>query len=169
MNTYAKNRTSSGLKILYAVLMGLCTLAIGTLMGFVGNAREGYKGLNRPTFTPPDAIFPVVWSVLYFLMGIAFYLLVASTPISKEARSARVASIILFATQFVVNIVWPIIFFRADMYLFAFIWLAVLDALVASLITVSFKVNKWCAIIHIVYLAWLLFATYLNLMILIYN
>ena len=169
MNTYVKNRTSAGLKILYAVLMGLCTLAIGTLMGFVGNAKEGYKGLNRPTFTPPDAIFPIVWSVLYFLMGVAFYLLVASTPISKEARSARVASIILFVAQFVVNIVWPIIFFRADMYLFAFIWLAVLDALVASLITVSFKVSKWCAIIHIVYLAWLLFATYLNLMILIYN
>ena len=169
MDSYAKNRVSTGLKILYACLMGLCTLAIGTLMGFIGGANEGYHALNRPPLTPPDAVFPIVWSVLYFLMGIAFYLLVASTPVNKEAQSARTAGIILFAIQFVVNIVWPIIFFRADMYLFAFIWLAVLDALVVSIISVSFKVSKWCAIIHIAYLAWLLFATYLNLMILIYN
>lgn len=169
MNTYAKSRTSTGLKVLLATLMGLASLAIGTLMGFVGNAKEGYSGLNRPTFTPPDVLFSVVWSVLYFIMGIAFYLLLASTPISREGRASRVASIVLFIAQFVVNVVWPIIFFRADMYLFSFIWLALLVALVVALIVVSFNVNKASAIMLIPYLVWLLFATYLTLMILVYN
>ncbi len=169
MSSYVKERTSTGLKILYAILMGAASLAIGTLMGFIGNAREGYSGLNRPTFTPPDILFSVVWSILYFIMGIAFYLLLASTPASREEKAARTASIVLFLVQYVVNVVWPIIFFKANMYTFAFIWLGLLDALVGALVTVSFKVSKTAAIMLIPYLLWLFFATYLTLMILVYN
>lgn len=165
----AKQRTSVAMKIFMFILSGLLTLSIGSLMGLVGGAKEGYSGLNRPIFTPPDIVFPIAWSILYFIMGGAFYLVIDSATVSREQKTLRTVSIALFIIQFVVNIVWPIIFFRADMYLFAFVWLCILVALVVALTIITFKVNKASAIMLIPYVAWLIFASYLNLMVLVFN
>lgn len=169
MTTLVKQRTSTAAKALYLILMGLAVVGIGTIMGFIGGANKGYSGLNRPTFTPPDIVFSIAWSILYFGMGAAFYLILQEKPLTREARIGRNSAITLFIVQLVLNLVWPIVFFRAEMYLVAFVWLAVLTALVTALMLVTFKVNKAAAIIFIPYLAWLIFATYLNLMILVYN
>lgn len=169
MTTYAKERTSTALKALYLILMGLAVVGLGTLFGFIGDANKGYTGLTRPTFTPPDIVFSIVWPVLYFMMGASFYLTLQQEVFSKEMRATRTVSIIIFLVQLVVNLTWPIVFFRAEMYLFAFIWLAVLVAMVTALMIVNFRVNVTSAILIIPYLLWLVFATYLNLMILVFN
>ena len=75
----------------------------------------------------------------------------------------------IFFVQLAFNFTWTPIFFKARLYFFAFVWLAVLDAMVTALIILNFKINKWSAILLIPYLAWILFATYLNVMIAVYN
>ena len=103
------------------------------------------------------------------MMGASFYLTLITTPSNKEEKTIRIVSIVIFFVQLAFNFTWTPIFFKARLYFFAFVWLAVLDAMVTALIILNFKINKWSAILLIPYLAWILFATYLNVMIAVYN
>lgn len=169
MEEAVNQKTGAGLRALYFILMGLASLGIGSLMGFIGGANEGYAGLVRPPFTPPDVTFSVVWSVLYFIMGGAFYLTLAYSPGTHEERNIKNAAVLVSVVSFLVNITWTPIFFKADLYFFAFIWLAILDAMITALVILEFKVSKAAAILNIPYLGWILFATALNVFIAIYN
>lgn len=169
MEEAVKQKTSAGLHALYFILTGLASLGIGSLMGFIGGANEGYAGLVRPPFTPPDVTFSIVWSVLYFIIGGAFYLTLAYVPKTHEERNVKNAAVLVGAVSFLVNITWTPIFFKADLYFFAFIWLAILDAMITALVILEFKVSKAAAIMNIPYLGWILFATALNVFIAIYN
>ena len=169
MEEAVKQKTSAGARTLYFILMGFAALGIGSLMGFIGGANEGYAGLVRPPFTPPDVTFSIVWSVLYFIMGGAFYLTLAYAPKTHEERNVKNAAVLVSVVSFLVNITWTPIFFKADLYFFAFIWLAILDAMITALVILEFKVSKAAAIMNIPYLGWLLFATALNIFIAIYN
>ncbi len=164
-----KQQNSAMMNFLYGVLAGGIVLGLGYLFGFLGGSHEGYSGLVRPPFMPPDITFSIVWPILYFMMGISFYLTLAATPVIRENKAIRITSIVLFCIQLAVNLSYPFIFFMADMYFFAFIWLAILDALVTALIILNFRINVWSAILLIPYLAWDVFATVLNIMIAVYN
>lgn len=131
------------------------SLLIGGIGGLLGGT-SGFETLNRPPLTPPAWVFPVVWSLLYVLMGTAAYL------ISKITRSHTAAELKLYWFQLVVNALWPLIFFRLSWRLFAFVWLIVLLFAVIILTMAFYRKRKGAGYLLLPYIAWLLFAGYLN-------
>lgn len=170
MSTTAINRRiSPAAHILYYALTALAVVALGTVMGFIGGANRGYGGLVRPQFMPPDITFSIVWPVLYAMMAGTLYFTIITRPTGRDEALCRTVSIALFAVQLAVNVTWPIIFFRMKMMFLAFVWLAVLDAMVLALAIIEFRINEAAAALLIPYLAWIIFATVLNVMMAVYN
>lgn len=115
-----------------------------------------YKTLNQPAFAPPAWLFPVVWTVLYLLMGIG------AARVSQKDSPEKENAILLFAAQLVINVFWPIIFFVLQNFVFACIWLALLLVLVIGM-TIEFgKVDRTAALLQIPYILWSAFALVLN-------
>lgn len=136
----------------------LIPLAIGALSAlFSGNMS--YSGLNKPPLSPPSIVFPVVWTILYILMGISSYLVCTSDEPDK-GKAIRV-----YAAQLFFNFFWSIIFFRFENYLLAFIWLLALIALIVLMIYRFYKIKPLAAYLQVPYLLWCTFAAYLNFMI----
>ncbi len=144
----------------------LIPLVLGGLSGFA--IREHvilYKALIQPPLAPPSWVFPVVWTLLYILMGIAAYRVCRSRAperIKKEALT-------LYAIQLVVNILWPILFFNLEAFLFAFLWLVLLVALIIVTMSRFSRIDKGAEWLLVPYLAWTAFAGYLNLSIYLLN
>ena len=133
--------------------------AVGALSGWL--SREGVEAYNAagiaPTFSPPAIVFPIVWSVLYALMGIS----AARVWLSQES-SARSAGLNLYVAQLVVNFFWSLLFFNLQAYGFAFFWLILLWVLVAGMILAFYHVDRVAAGLQIPYLLWLTVAAVLN-------
>lgn len=123
-----------------------------------------YGSLNKPTLSPPAIIFPIAWSILYLLMGIA-----SAIVYSSKSSENRTMGLILHFIQLVFNFFWSIIFFNMQQYMFAFIWLVLLFLTVLSMTLNYRKVNLAASLMNIPYLAWLTFAAYLNIMVYILN
>lgn len=142
----------------------LISLGVGALSGILTrNSVEVYGKLNLPPLSPPSWVFPVVWTILFVLMGISSYIVYMSkSPNTKGALA-------VYILQLAVNFIWPLIFFDAQAYLFAFIWLIFLWLLVVLMINMFYKISPLAAILQIPYLVWLTFAAYLNLMVVILN
>jgi len=142
----------------YAFWIGLSE-AVGTLSGWL--TREGTAIYNqniiKPSFSPPALLFPIVWAILYALMGIGAAR-VRSAPPSRERNSA----INLFIVQLVVNFFWSLIFFNAQAFGFAFVWLLLLWVLVLLMILAFRETDPLAAWLQIPYLLWLTFAAVLN-------
>lgn len=137
----------------------LIPVAIGGIVGFIINPYIDYNSLVQPPLSPPSIVFPIVWTILYVLMGISYYLL--KNPSKKEK--------IIYFIQLGVNALWSVFFFIGKFYLFSFIWIVLLDVLVIFMIGIFYHNNKASAYLQIPYLIWILFATYLNLGIYILN
>ena len=111
----------------------------------------------KPPFSPPGFLFPIVWGVLYLLMGIGAAMADLSPKSGERTRTLR-----LFALQLAFSFAWPLFFFNLKAYAFAFFWLLALWALIL-LFTLSLKkLNKTGAVLQIPYLVWVAFAAYLN-------
>ncbi len=138
----------------------LLTEAVGGLSAFL--TREGSQLFNetavQPPLSPPAIVFPIVWGILYALMGISAARIYTATP----SRS-RNLGLNLYIAQLVMNFFWSLIFFNAQAYGLAFWWLLVLWGLVLGMILVFWKTDPLAAILQIPYLLWLTFAAYLNL------
>ena len=134
----------------------IIALLFGGLGALLANSMSGYQELNKPSFAPPAILFPIVWSILYILMGISSYIVYISD--NKEKESA----LIVYGTQLIINSLWTFIFFNLQARLFAFMWLLILIILVCIMIYKFFKVNKLSAYLQIPYLIWLVFAAVLN-------
>lgn len=117
-----------------------------------------YETIQKPMISPPAWIFPVVWTVLYTLMGISAYLILTSKGEKEEIKDA----IAIFVYQLIVNLTWPILFFNFQWYFVSFLWILLLIFLVASMIRSFWKLSKPAAYLNIPYLVWLCFAAYLN-------
>lgn len=137
----------------------LIPVAIGGIVGFIINPYIDYNSLVQPPLSPPSIVFPIVWTILYVLMGISYYLL--KNPSKKEK--------IIYFVQLGVNALWSVFFFIGKFYLFSFIWIVLLDVLVIFMTGIFYHNNKASAYLQIPYLIWILFATYLNLGIYILN
>lgn len=122
-----------------------------------------YPQLNKPFLTPPNIIFPIAWSIIYLLIGISIGLILNSNSKEKKALTA------VFAIQLFFNFTWSILFFYMQNPLLGFINIIVLDILVIYYIAKSKSVNKISAYLFVPYLLWILFATYLNGYVLLYN
>lgn len=129
---------------------------------------EGTKAYSttiiKPPLSPPSIVFPIVWGVLFALMGISVAKVYLS-PLSK----ARSRGIVLFLVQLAFNFLWSIIFFNLQNYGLAFFWLLALWALILWMILSFQKVDKFAAWLQIPYLLWVTFAAYLNLGVWIIN
>lgn len=133
--------------------------AVGLLSGWL--SREGTaifgETANQPPFSLPAIVFPVVWTILYALMGIGAAR-VSMTPDSQE----RSRGLNLFITQLIVNFFWSLIFFNARAYGFALVWLLLLFGLVLWMTLEFRKTDPLAAFLQIPYLLWLALAAYLN-------
>ena len=142
-------------------------LAVGGLSSLLTkNNMEVYNSINRPVLAPPMWLFPVVWSILFILMGISSALVWVNR---NENREDAFSALRVYGLQLVVNFFWTIIFFNMQAYLFAFIWLILLWVLIVIMIVQFKKISPIAAYLQIPYLLWVTFAGYLTLMIYLLN
>lgn len=135
----------------------LIPLGVGALAAMLtGNNMNFYQDLVQPPLSPPGWIFPIVWTILYILMGISSWLIYRSDSFYRKS------ALIVYAVQLAVNFLWSIIFFNLQMFLFAFIWLLFLLVLIIVMIIAFSRINKTAALLQIPYLLWVCFAGYLN-------
>ena len=116
-----------------------------------------YKTLNQPIFAPPAWLFPVVWTVLYLLMGIGAARIAASPDSLRRGKALNI-----FVAQLVFNFFWSLIFFNTGSYGLALLWLSVLWVQILVLIFRFRNVDRAAALLQIPYLLWVTFAWYLN-------
>ena len=138
----------------------LFTEAVGGLSGFLTRrGMEVYKAeVLKPPLSPPNIVFPIVWTILFALMGIGAAR-VAQAPASGE----RSRSLTLFFVQLAFNFLWTILFFNLQSFGFAFLWLAALWGLILWMIRTFCRVDRTAALMQVPYLLWTAFAGYLNL------
>lgn len=124
-----------------------------------------YGSLTKPPLAPPKVLFPIAWTILYILMGIAAALIYTR----PEMSSYRTIGLTLHAAQLILNFFWSIIFFNMKMYKFAFIWLVIMWLVVFSMIMNYKKISTTAFLLNVPYICWLTFAGYLNLAIAVLN
>lgn len=146
-----KNKSSLIISILIPTLVG----SLSSL--FSGNMS--YSMFNKPSFSPPAFLFPIVWTILYILMGISSYIIYSSNSPSKRK------ALTTYSIQLFFNFFWSILFFCFSQYLLAFIWLIILIILIIIMIYQFYAIDPLAAYLQIPYLLWCLFAAYLNFMI----
>lgn len=142
----------------YALWIFLCEI-VGAVSGWI--SREGIDIYSatavKPPLTPPDWVFPVVWTILFALMGISAAR-ISLTPDSPE----RTKALNLFIAQLILNFFWPLFFFNLQAYGFALGWLILLWITVLVVIFRFYRLDAAAAWMLVPYLAWLTFAAYLN-------
>lgn len=136
------------------------TEAVGGLSGWLTrNGAQIYADtITKPPLSPPALVFPIVWALLFALMGIGAARIWMSQPSPERSRSLK-----LFFLQLGVNFFWSIIFFNLQNFGFALLWLLLLWVLILAMILAFRRVDKPAALMQIPYLLWVTFAAYLNL------
>lgn len=140
----------------------LFPLAAGSLSSVLsGNmANQTY---SQPDIAPSASLFPIVWTILYVLMGVSSYMIYNSNSSKKESALRT------YALQLFFNFCWSIVFFRFSWYLFSFVWLLILIVLICMMIYQFYQIKPLAAYLQIPYLLWCTFAAYLNYQIFILN
>lgn len=147
-------------KLIFCIALPLAVGGLSALLTRGG--METFESLNKPFLSPPGLLFPIVWTILYILMGIASYLVITS---GKPSRSA----LTVYGIQLVFNFFWSIFFFNFEAYLFSFIWLIILWILILTTLILFFKISEPAGYLLIPYLFWVAFAGYLNYYIYLLN
>ncbi len=136
----------------------LIPLLVGFISSVLAGGMESFKNFNPPPLSPPPIAFPIVWSILYTLMGISMALVLSSdAPASVKSKSVKI-----YALQLFFNFFWSILFFRFEAYFFSFLWIVALLILIFLMIKEFYKASKVAAYLQIPYLLWVAFATYLT-------
>ncbi len=142
----------------YALAIVL-TEAVGALSGFL--TREGTERFQQtvwqPPLSPPGIVFPIVWGILYALMGVGAARVYLAPPSDQRTRG-----LMLFLVQLFFNFLWSIIFFNLQNFGLALVWLIVLWVLILQMILAFRQVDRLAAWLQIPYLLWVSFAAYLN-------
>lgn len=136
----------------------LISLGVGGLSALLTmGSMDIYKYLDKPPIAPPPIVFPIVWTILFILMGISAYLIYNSNSEYKQK------ALLIYGIQLLVNFIWPIFFFVLNYRLIALFIIIILLILIIIMIIKFYKINKLAAYLQIPYLLWVSFATYLNL------
>lgn len=141
----------------------LIPLAVGSISALLSGSASTYLTLEKPSFSPPAIIFPIVWTILYILMGISSYIIYSSNNPNKSK------ALKIYGFQLFFNFFWSILFFGFSQYLLAFLWLIILIVLIILMIKQFYAISPLAAYLQIPYLIWCLFAAYLNYSIYIMN
>lgn len=144
-------------------------LAVGALAALLTqNGMDAFETVKKPPLTPPNWVFPVVWSILYLLMGYASYRLLprgkngVASPLPIDLNNRRDRALVVYAVQLLLNFIWPLLFFGAGAYLAAMVCLLLLWLCVVYLILLALDLDRVSAWLLAPYLLWLTFAAYLN-------
>ena len=140
----------------------LIPVLIGGIVGIITSRFMDYSNLQKPFLSPPGIAFPIVWTILYILMGISYGILESNKLNDKETD-------FIYYFQLAVNALWSIFFFVFKWRLFSFLWIILLGVLVILMIIKFFNKNKVAGLLQIPFLLWVLFASYLNIAIYILN
>lgn len=140
----------------------LVPLIVGGIIGFLTSGAMEYSMLKQPAFAPPGILFPIVWTILYTLMGVSYGILKVNNQTDEKIN-------FIYYFQLVVNALWSIIFFILKWRLFAFLWILLLIVSVIIMIIRFFDKNKIAGFLQIPYLIWISFAAILNLAIYLLN
>ncbi len=140
----------------------LIPVIVGGVVGIIISGFIDYDVMQKPFLAPPSILFPIVWTILYILMGVSYGRLK-----SKELTDEKTD--LIYYLQLVVNALWSIFFFVFDWQLFSFLWIILLDILVVIMIAIFYSKDKLAGLLQIPYLIWILFASYLNLAIYLLN
>ena len=149
-------------KVLIYIKSILIPVIVGAIVGIITSGFMDYEMLEKPFLAPPGIVFPIVWTILYILMGVSYGILKSNDLVNKEINS-------VYYIQLAVNSLWSIIFFVLKWRLFAFIWIILLAILIISMIRKFYEQNKIAGLLQIPYLLWVIFASYLNLAFYILN
>lgn len=144
----------------------IINLAIPLIIGIfsailVNRDFSVYNSLRRPALSPPFYVFPIVWSILYILMGISSYLI--SSKRTKENEIDVFTCYILYALSLLLNVIWMIVFFKFKKFAIALVVLLLIIIIIFSKIFAFSKISKTAALIQLPYLMWSIFAAYLNI------
>ncbi len=137
----------------------VCIIGMGSLGGIftITEIPNWYAGLNKPSFNPPNSLFGPVWTLLYTLMALSFYL------IWKQVDSPqKKIAIVLFIIQFILNFCWSIIFFKYHLIQWALVEILVMWIFILLTILHFWKLSKTAALLLLPYLFWVSFASILN-------
>ena len=140
----------------------LVPVVLGGIVGFIISDFIDYNSLQKPPLAPPSILFPIIWTIIYILMGVSYGRLK-----SKELTDEKINMI--YYLQLVINLLWPIFFFVLKWRLFAFLWIILLDIAVIVMIMRFYRKDKIAGVLQVPYIIWSLFATYLNLGIYLLN
>lgn len=147
--------------LLFSLLISLGVGGLSALLNM--NSMDTYENIIKPILSPPPWVFPLVWTILFILMGISAYFIYQANDVgSKKALG-------VYALQLIFNFVWSFIFFKGELYLFSFIWLIFLWIFILWMIILFYKIKPLASLLQIPYLLWVSFAGYLNLMIYLLN
>ena len=133
----------------------LIPVLVGGIVGFLISGSIDYNSLEKPFLSPPSITFPIVWTILYILMGISYAILESNSLVNSKINS-------IYYLQLFFNALWPIAFFLLKWRLFAFIWIIILAVLIIIMIARFYEKQKTAAWLQVPYLLRTLFATYLN-------
>lgn len=133
-------------------------LIVGAVSSFLTKeAMISFNSMDKPPLAPPTWLFPVAWTILYILMGVASFLIYESN--SED----RFMGLLIYGVQLVFNFIWSLIFFNHDAYIFAAVWLAVMLLMIIALILNTARYSMAAMFMLIPYAAWCCFALYLNI------
>lgn len=140
----------------------LIPVIVGGIVGFITTKFNDYSFLIQPPLAPPSILFPIVWSILYVLIGVSYGILESNSLVDSNIN-------FIYYLQLFVNALWSIFFFVLKWRFFAFLWILLLLVLVIIMIIRFYRKNKISGLLQIPYLLWVAFATYLNFAIWLLN
>ncbi|MBQ7775247.1 MAG: tryptophan-rich sensory protein [Lachnospiraceae bacterium] len=145
-------------KKLLAKCIALPLLVGGVAALLTSGNMKLFEMVEKPPLSPPGWLFPVAWTILYTLMGVASYLML--TGEATKVEKSKALSIYIY--QLVVNFLWPTFFFNFQWFFFSFLWLVLLWVLIVVTIIRFYRISKPAGWLLIPYLVWVTFAGYLN-------
>ena len=140
----------------------LIPVLVGVIVGLITSSFMDYNTLEKPFLAPPGVVFPIVWTILYILMGVSYGILESNNLKDNQTD-------FIYYFQLIVNALWSIFFFVFKWRLFAFLWILLLAILVILMIKTFYNKNKLAGGLQIPYIIWVVFASYLNLAFYILN
>ena len=134
----------------------LVPVVIGGIVGFLISNFIDYNIINKPPLSLPSIVFPIIWTILYILMGTSYGILKTKELIDDETN-------MIYYTQLLVNVTWPIVFFVFKWRFVSILWIILLLILVIYMTIKLYRKNKIAGLMQIPYILWTIFATYLTI------
>lgn len=143
--------------LIVALIIPLLVGGISAVLS--GKGMAAYGSMSKPPLSPPAWLFPIAWTILYLMMGLASYFIF----VSEDSSGSKMSALIIYCVQLVMNFMWSLIFFNWEHYMFAFIWLIVMWGLVILCAILFREISRLASYLMIPYILWLTFAAYLNM------